>query len=207
MERLPALLQKELPGPKTVAHAATIGPVPWPVGDIGEDENEVLMFRQAITQTDWDTVEGHGGFHVVMEKVVQWEQEDPASDARERIDDFRLVGSRTWRRRCVHLTKRGWRTEVAHQVANGFDHHNDSLSEGRALAAVVGALPGKSCWTRVGTDSLRRLRQPWRGGGWRVLASAGALHGTGDGGESAPPHLAADAPSEGVKWSTLRSTT
>ena len=45
MERLPALPQKELPGLKTVAHAATIGPVPWPAGDIGEDEKEVLMFR------------------------------------------------------------------------------------------------------------------------------------------------------------------
>ena len=29
------------------------------------------MFRQAITQTDWDTVERHGGLDVVMEKVVQ----------------------------------------------------------------------------------------------------------------------------------------
>ena len=39
-----------------------------------------------------DTVERHGGFDVVMEKVVQWEQENPASDAREMIDDFRLRG-------------------------------------------------------------------------------------------------------------------
>jgi len=71
MERLAALPQKELPGLKTVAHAAMIGSVPWPVGDIGEDEKEVLMFRQAITQTDWDTVERHRGFDVVREKVVQ----------------------------------------------------------------------------------------------------------------------------------------
>ena len=71
MEGLPALPQKELPGLETVAHAATIGPVPWPAGDMGEDEKEGLMFRQAITQADWDTVEGHGGFDVVMEKVVQ----------------------------------------------------------------------------------------------------------------------------------------
>ena len=52
MERLPALPQEELPGLKTVARAATIGPVPWPVGDIGEDDKEALMFRQAITRTD-----------------------------------------------------------------------------------------------------------------------------------------------------------
>ena len=71
METRPALTQKEWPGLKTVAQAATIGPVPWPVGDIGEDGKEALMFRQAITRTDWDRVEGHGGFDVVMERVVQ----------------------------------------------------------------------------------------------------------------------------------------
>ena len=107
MERLPALPQKELPGPKTVARAATIGPVTWPAGDIGEDDKEALMFRQAITQTDWDTVEGDGGFDVVLEKVVQWEQETPASDARDLIDDFSLAGSRTWRRRGGPPAKRG----------------------------------------------------------------------------------------------------
>ena len=40
------------PGLKTVAHASTIGPVPCPVGDMGEDEKEVLMLRQAIAETD-----------------------------------------------------------------------------------------------------------------------------------------------------------
>ena len=64
-----------------------------------------------------------------------------------------------------HLTKGGWLTEVAHT----FDHHNAFLSEGRALAAVVGALPGKPYGTRVGTDSPRRLRQPWRGGARRTV--------------------------------------
>jgi len=141
---------------------------------MAEDDKEALMFRQAITRTDWDTVEGHGGLDVVMEKVVQWEQEDPASDAREWIDDFRLAGSRTWRRRGGPFTRRGWATEVAHQVAHAFDHRNASLSEGKALAVLVQAVPGKPHWTRVGTDSPRRLRQPWRGGGWRVPTSAGA---------------------------------
>ena len=57
-----------------------------------------------------DTVEGHGGFDVVREKVVEWEQENPASNGRERIDNFRLPGSRTWRRRGGHLTNGGWLT-------------------------------------------------------------------------------------------------
>ena len=142
MERLPALPQKELPGLKTDAQAATVGPVPWRAGDMGEDDKEALMLRQALTRTDGDTVEGHGGLDAVMEKVVQGEQETPDSNSRERIDDFRLRGSRTWRRRGGHLTKRGWRTEVAHQVAHAFDHRNAALSEGRALAAVVQAVPG-----------------------------------------------------------------
>ena len=54
-----------------------------------------------------DTVERRDGFDVVMEKIVQWEQENPASNARDMIDDFRLPGSRTWRRMGGHLTKGG----------------------------------------------------------------------------------------------------
>ena len=56
-----------------------------------------------------DTVERHGGLDVVMEKIVQREQENPASNGREMIDDFRLRGSRTWRRMGGPLTTRGWR--------------------------------------------------------------------------------------------------
>ena len=71
-----------------------------------------------------------------------------------------------------------------------FDHHNAFLSEGGALAAVVGALPGKPYGKRVGTDSPRRLRQPWRRGARRVPASAGALHGREERGGSDPCFLA-----------------
>ena len=114
--------------------------------------SEAVVLRQAIAEADWDTVERHGGLDVVMEKVVQGEQEDPASDGRERIDDFSLAGSRTWRRRGGHLTIGGWRTEVVHPVAHAFDHRNTSLSEGEALAVVVQAVPGNPHWSRVGTD-------------------------------------------------------
>ena len=101
-----------------------------------------------------DTVEGHGGFDVVTEKFVQWEQENPASDGREMIDDFRLRGSPSWRRMGDTATKGGWRTQVAHQVAHAFDHRNPSHSEGEALAVVVQAVPGNPHWTRVDTDCL-----------------------------------------------------
>ena len=98
METRPALQEKESPGLKTVTYAATIGPVPWPVGDMGEDEKEVLMLRQAIAETDWDAVESHGGFNAVVEKIRQWEQENPVPKVRGSIDDFRLQGARSCRR-------------------------------------------------------------------------------------------------------------
>ena len=96
-----------------------------------------------------DTVERHAGLDVVMEKIVQREQENPASKGREMIDDFRLRGSTTWRRMGDTVTKGEWRTQVVHD----FDNHKSALSEGAALAVVVQAVPGNPHWTWVGTDS------------------------------------------------------
>ena len=59
-------------------------------------------------------------------------------------------------------------------MAHAIDQHNASLSEGAPLAAVVGALPEKPYGTRVGTDSPRRLRQPWLDAARRVPALHGA---------------------------------
>ena len=100
-----------------------------------------------------DTVERHDGLSVVMEKIDQWEQENPASKGREMIDDFCLRGSRTWRRMGGPLTRGGWRTEVAHVVAHDFDNYKSALSQGEALAVVVQVVSGNPYWTRVGTDS------------------------------------------------------
>ena len=60
-----------------------------------------------------------------------------ATDGAERVDNFHFRGSRTWRRMGGHLTKGGWRTQVAHQVAHAFDNYKSALSEGAALAVVV----------------------------------------------------------------------
>ena len=80
---------------------------------------------------------------------------------------------------------------------------------GRALAAVVGALPGKPYWTRVGTDSPRPLRRAWRGSARRVLASPGASHGREEGGGSDPPFLTAAAAPASVhrrtRWRTVNT--
>ena len=198
MERLPALPQKELPGLKTVAQAATIRPVPWPAGDMGEDEKEALMFRQAITRTDRDTVEGHGGFDVVMEEVVQWERETPASDGRKRIDDFRLAGSRTWRRRGVHLSE------------GGVTPKGDMIVTPAMLLsqrAEPSPLWSRLCpETRIGQGLARIARagcnQAKRGCASRVPLLArrnGAPHGRGEGGESDPGFFGAGAPRAGVK--------
>ena len=129
----------------------------WVARDMSKGEKEALMLHQAIAEADWQAVERHGGLDVVMEKTDQWEQENPTSNCREMIDDFRLRGSRTWRRMGGPLTRGGWRTEVAHGVAHDFDNYKSALSEGEALAVVVQAVPGNPHWKRVGTDSPNPL--------------------------------------------------
>ena len=88
----------------------------------------------------------------IKEEPVEMEQDNPASNGREMIDDFRFRGSRTWRRRGGPLTKGGWPTEVAHVAARPFNHPNPPLSEGEVLPPVVQVVPGNPHWTRVGTD-------------------------------------------------------
>ena len=102
-----------------------------------------------------DSVEGHGGFDVVMEKVVQWEQENPASNGREMIDDFRLAGSRTWRRMGEYSTE----TRLFMWMVHALDNNNASPSEGGALAVVVEEFPEALHQTRHNTD-FPRLMQP-----------------------------------------------
>ena len=104
-----------------------------------------------------DTFERHDGLSVAMEKIDQWEQENPASNGCEMIDDFRLRGSRTWRGMDAPLRNEGWRVEVAHVVAHDFNNYKSALSERKALAVVVQAVPGNPHWKRVGTDSPNPL--------------------------------------------------
>ena len=96
------------------------------------------MGRTCRHGTDGPAVKPHGSHDAVLEKILQ-EEETVASNGREMIDDFRLWGSRSWRRSGGPLIKGGWSTQVVHYSGN----HSVFLSEGGALAAVVGALPGK----------------------------------------------------------------
>ena len=115
-------------------------------------KTEAAVLRQAIADADWDTVERYGVLDAVVDTIDQAEEKTAASAGAGSIDDFRLWGSRRWRRMGGPLTRGGWRTEVAHVVAHDFDNYRSALSEGAALAVVVQAVPGNPHWTRVGTD-------------------------------------------------------
>ena len=96
---------------------------------------------------------------------------------------------------------------MAHEVAHAHGNCNATLSEGApsllwsgpCLESLIGG--GLARIPRVGCDQAKR------GCASRVHASPGAPYGREEGGESDPPIFGADAPSEQVKWSTLRSTT
>ena len=122
-----------------------------------------------------DTVERHDGFDVVMEKIVQWEQENPASNGRGMIDDFRLRGSRRWSRTNAPPKKPQWRTGVAR------DFPPPTLFSQRAepLAVVVESFPERPI-TPVAVAS-RAIEASVMG--------EGEGSGGGDGGDmgSAPP--------------------
>ena len=47
-------------------------------GAVETVETEAAGLRQAIAETDWDTVESHGGFNAVVAKILQWERKTPA---------------------------------------------------------------------------------------------------------------------------------
>ena len=150
----------------------------WVGGDVTEAGRELLILRWAVSSADRETVERHGGLDVVMEKIDQWEQEDPLSDGLEMIDDFRLRGSRTCRRRGGPLTKGGWRTwwrvpsttPTLHSQRAKFSPLWSSLFPetriGHGLARISRVFRGKA---PSGAD-LRVARLAWR-----VVA----LHGRG----------------------------
>ena len=77
----------------------------WTVRDMSEAEIELLALRQAVTQADGDTVERYGGLNAALKKINQLAQENPVSNGRGMIDDFRLWGSRRCRRINAPLTK------------------------------------------------------------------------------------------------------
>ena len=126
----------------------------WTTRDPAAAKTEAAALRQAIADADLDTVKRHGDLDAVLDKIDQAEEETAASSGAGSIDNFRLWGSRPCRRMGGHVTRLGWRTQVVHD----FDNYKSALSEGKALAVVVQAVPGNPHWTWVGTDSPSPLR-------------------------------------------------
>ncbi len=82
----------------------------WGGGAKGEASQQAVFLRQATADADWDTVERHGGLDAIVGKIDHADDESTASAGAGMIGNFRLAGSRTWRRMGGHLTKGGWRT-------------------------------------------------------------------------------------------------
>ena len=65
------------------------------------------MLRQAIADTDWETLDRHGGIDAVVERVLQVEEQSASTDGPGMIDDFRLWGSLRCRQMGVPLSEGG----------------------------------------------------------------------------------------------------
>ena len=68
-------------------------------------KTEAAVLRQAIADADWDNVEHCGGLDAVVDKIDQAEEETVAAAGAGWIDNFRLWGSRRWRRINAPLKK------------------------------------------------------------------------------------------------------
>ena len=93
--------------------------------------SEAIMLRQAIADTDWETLERYGGFDAAVKKVLRTEEETRSLDDRGMIHDFRLGGGTPVPSYRWTTYKWGWSTEVVHFASN----HNAFLERGRAFPA------------------------------------------------------------------------
>ena len=79
----------------------------WRGRGITEAEQEAAMLRQAIADTDFEIIEGYGGWDVVVNRVIQVEKLSASTDGPGMIDDFRLWGSLRCRQMGVPLSDEG----------------------------------------------------------------------------------------------------
>ena len=79
----------------------------WRGRGITDAEQEAVMLRQAIADTDWDTLERHGGIGAAIERVLQVEEQSASTNGPGMIDDFRLWGSSRCRQMSVHVSDGG----------------------------------------------------------------------------------------------------
>ena len=183
----------------------------WVGRNLTEAGRELLTLRWAVSSADRETVERYGGLNAALKKINQLKQAMPEPQGRGLIDDFRLRGSRTWRRMGGHLSDGGWLTQVAHQVAHAFDHSSAPLSEGGAFSVVVQVVRGNPHWMSdwhgfPESSAVKRSAAPAP----RVPASHGASWrrtGGGGSGGSDPLLLTAGAAPGRVRWCMAKFTT
>ena len=70
----------------------------WTTRDPAAAKTEAAVLRQAISDTDWDTVERHDGREEALKNINQPEQAKPEPQGQGMIDYFRLRGSSRCRR-------------------------------------------------------------------------------------------------------------
>ena len=79
----------------------------WRGQGITEAEQESAMLRQAVADTDWETIKRHGGWDAVIEKAIQVEEQLASTNGPGMIDGFRLWGSLRCRQMGVPLSEGG----------------------------------------------------------------------------------------------------
>ena len=79
----------------------------WRGRAITDAEQEAIMLRQAIADTDWDTLERHGGIDAAIKTVLQVEEQSASTNDLGMIDDVRLWGSSRCRQMGRHLSDGG----------------------------------------------------------------------------------------------------
>ncbi len=79
----------------------------WRGRAVTDAEQEAIMLRQAIADTDWDTLERHGGIDAAIERVLQVEEQSASTNGPGMIDHFRLWGSRRCRQMGRHVSDGG----------------------------------------------------------------------------------------------------
>ena len=153
------------------------------------------MLRQAIADTDWETLDRHGGIDAVVERVLQVEEQSASTDGPGMIDDFRLWGSLRCRQMGVPLSEGGvtLKGDMIVTPTTPFPQRAEpsplwwgtfaKRRTGRRTTRISGVRYGKAkrgCASRV-----------------PILPGAnGAPHGRDAGGESDPLVFGAGAPRE-----------
>jgi len=112
----------------------------WRAQDPEAAKKEAAALRQAIADSDWDTVERLGGLDAVVGGIDLADEETAASASGGLVDNFRLWRLSSWRQM----------TAIRESLSNWADWPCFSYSlTGRPLAAVVASFQEERYGTQV----------------------------------------------------------